>query len=68
MADTLDIYGKAEVAELLGLSRERVRQLQHGRRGKPPTGDFPKPDRMLACGPIWDGPRMRAYAAQRKGT
>ena len=73
MPDPLDIYGKGELVNVLGVSRERVRQLQQT------DPSFPKPREIgtpgeatrpqLICGPIYDGPETRQYAANRpRGT
>lgn len=71
MPDPLDIYGTAQVCELLGVSRETLRNWMNdpnhpfprpaviGEPGKPPRGPLPN-------GAVWDGPQMRAYAATHR--
>jgi len=49
--------GQAEIAYLLGVSRQRVQQLV----ARP---DFPKPDIELSMGRIWRTARVREWAAQ----
>jgi hypothetical protein len=58
--DELDIYGKAELVRLLGVSRQRVDELW---RDDP---DFPAPALRLVCGPIWRGKPARAYVRARR--
>lgn len=43
---TLDLVGVAEVAALLGVSRQRVSQLAA-------SESFPAPEAQLAAGPVW---------------
>lgn len=59
MSDPLDIYGKAELVDALGVSRQRVLKLQES------DPRFPAPAVRLTCGPIWRGPEVREYAANR---
>ncbi len=47
--------GPQEIAELLGVSRQRVGQLTK-------RSDFPKPVAMLAMGRIWDADEVRTWA------
>lgn len=54
-----DLLGAAEIAELLGISRQRVDQLAAGE-------DFPKPTAVLAAGRIWKRGEVEAWA-QRTG-
>ncbi len=69
MTDTLDIYGHQEMCVALDISRQRADQLRGLAPNHTADPNFPKPvtikatgrDR-LACGPIWDGPTVRAYA------
>lgn len=49
--------GAAEVAEYLGVSRQRVLQL----REKP---DFPAPVSHLASGPIWESADVEKWARE----
>ena len=48
-------YPRAEIAKLLGVSRQRVGQLaqQEG---------FPEPVARLAAGPIWDAGHVESWA------
>lgn len=72
VAMPLDIYGHKEFARLLGISHQRMNQLQGGTTGYAPDPGFPCPSKIkdhpdgLACGPIWDGPRAREYARTRR--
>jgi hypothetical protein len=52
------LLGSQEVAELLGLTREGVRQ----RRRHP---DFPEPIQTLAATPVWTRDQIVEYARQR---
>lgn len=52
-ADT--IVGVAEVAELLGVQKQRVPQLRV-------TQGFPAPIAELASGPVWKGSSLRRFA------
>ena len=52
-----DLCGPAEIAELLGVSRQRVHQLA-ARKG------FPKPVAVLAAGRIWRRADILAWQAQ----
>lgn len=52
-----DVMGPAEAAAALGVSRQRMHQLEQ----KP---EFPEA-LELSVGRVWDGPTMRAYAADR---
>lgn len=53
--DTAELVGPGEVAELLGVSRQRVHQLsgQHA--------DFPAPYARLGIGPVWMLPAVEAF-------
>jgi hypothetical protein len=42
----LEVYGSREVAELLGISRQRLAQLRA-------EGKLPEPDAQLAATPVW---------------
>jgi hypothetical protein len=53
-----DVYGPAEARELVGVSKQRFGELA-GRDG------FPAP-RVLTIGRVWDGPELRAWAADRQ--
>lgn len=51
--------GTAEAAALLGISRQRVLKLaEHS-----PGNGFPEPLAVLSMGKVWDGARVRAWAA-----
>jgi predicted DNA-binding transcriptional regulator AlpA len=54
-----ELMGAAEVAELLGVSRQRVNQLAQG-------GDFPRPVAVLHAGRIWRGEDVRAWKVERQ--
>jgi len=49
------LLGAQEIADLLGVSRQRVQQLASG-------SDFPAPLADLAQGRVWDGDAVRAWA------
>lgn len=57
-----DIIGTTEVAELLGVSRQRLHELRT-------QGRFPEPMTVLAASPIWMRPTVEAFleAWPRKG-
>jgi predicted DNA-binding transcriptional regulator AlpA len=48
-----------EVADLLGVTRQRVHQLSE-------RHDFPAPHAILSVGRIWDGAEIRAWAAKHR--
>nr|MDT0662329.1 hypothetical protein [Micromonospora sp. DSM 115978] len=48
-----------EVADLLGVTRQRVHQLSE-------RHDFPAPYTVLSVGRIWDGAKIRAWAAKHR--
>lgn len=52
--------GAAEIAELLGVSRQRV----HAIASEDPT--FPEPRARLAAGNIWDRSAIEAWAKDRR--
>ena len=52
-----DVVGVAEVARILGVSRQRVSELARSRR-------FPKALYELAAGPIWVKSTIEAFAAR----
>lgn len=56
----MELIGPQEIAQLLGVSRQRVSQLTKRR-------DFPKPVAVLAMGQIWDADEVRVWAARRRG-
>lgn len=49
--------GTAEVAKLLGVSRQRVNQLSH-------RDDFPEPVARLAAGPVWQNADIERWARE----
>ncbi|MDP9459351.1 MAG: DNA-binding protein [Actinomycetota bacterium] len=51
-----ELMGTAEVAALLGVSRQRVLKLAE-------RPDFPSPLAVLSMGKVWDGARVREWAA-----
>lgn len=53
----VELVGVAEVAELLGVARQRVSEL--GR-----TGRLPAPAARLAAGPVWERPAVERFAAE----
>lgn len=54
--DPLDLLGAAEIAALLGVSRQRVTQLTN-------TPGFPTPALRLKMGTLWHGQDIRDWAA-----
>lgn len=61
--DTSDLAGLAEVAELLGVSRERVRQLLRA-----PKSGFPEPIAVLHATPLWRRSDVARWDAGRGRT
>jgi predicted DNA-binding transcriptional regulator AlpA len=53
--DTPELLAATDVADLLGVSRQRVHQLATDR------ADFPKPYARLGSGPIWTRPAIEAF-------
>ena len=53
-----ELMGAAEVARLLGVSRQRVNQLAQ-------TDSFPSPVAILDAGRIWLAGDVQAWAAER---
>lgn len=51
------LVGVAEVADLLGVSKQRIGQLDQE------NARFPKPVVRLACGPIWSLDDIEVFAA-----
>ena len=51
------LMGVAEVAELLGVSRQRVTQLAK-------VDGFPKPTIRLASGPVWESADVERWAKE----
>lgn len=64
MADTLlvvhHLVGVAEIAEMLGVTRQRVHQLTR-------TEGFPEPEAVLSAGTIWRREAVEEWAKNRKG-
>ena len=54
----LHLMGVAEIAECLGVSRQRASQLTGQRT-------FPEPDAQLAMGPVWRRQIVEEWAANR---
>lgn len=54
-ARAVDLMGLTEIAEMLGVSRQRIDQLAH-------TDDFPEPVAELAAGRIWERADVEAWA------
>lgn len=54
----LDLWGTAEIAAHLGVSRQRVQQLSV-RPG------FPEPAAVLALGKVWHAADVRGWSAER---
>jgi len=53
------LVGTAEVAEMLGISRQRVNELRSVGRNVEPA--FPKPVASLAAGPVWDAAAVTGF-------
>lgn len=49
-----ELMGAAEIARLLGVSRQRVQQLVN-------TPGFPEPAAVLQMGKVWHGEQVRAW-------
>ncbi len=58
-----ELVGVAEIAELLGMSRQRVHQLAK-------RDDFPRPIAVLSAGAVWERRDVEKWARQtgRLGT
>jgi predicted DNA-binding transcriptional regulator AlpA len=54
----MNLAGIREIAELLGVSRQRVNQLAEGK-------GFPKPLGRVAAGPVWKLSDIEAWAKKR---
>lgn len=50
-----DLAGTAEIAKMLGISRQRVYQLTS-------TPGFPEPECRLEMGNVWDAEKVRRWA------
>ena len=44
----------AEIAEMLGVTRQKVASLKH-------HGKLPKPKKILKCGPLWDAKQIAIH-------
>lgn len=60
MSAPLELMGTAEIAALLGVSRQRV--LKIAAEAAAETG-FPEPLAVLSMGKVWDGSAVRTWAA-----
>jgi len=49
-----DPIGVAEIADLLGVTRQKVASLKH-------HGKLPEPTKVLKCGPLWDANEMTDF-------
>lgn len=56
---TADILGTSEVAEVLGVSKQRI----HGLRK---LAEFPEPFKMLASTPLWDRAEVMDFLSRWK--
>ncbi len=54
-----ELMGTTEIAALLGISRQRVLKLAEDA----PGNGFPEPLATLTMGKVWDGARVRKFAA-----
>ena len=57
MAVDIQLMGTAEIAKLLGVSRQRVSQLSH-------SDGFPEPVARLAAGPVWQTADVERWARE----
>jgi prophage regulatory protein len=58
LSGELELMGTAEIAAMLGISRQRVLKLAE----KP---DFPRPLAVLSMGKVWLGSDIRTWAGPR---
>ena len=58
---SLDLVSTAEIARLLGVTRQRVQQLAK-------TDGFPTPAATLSMGSVWHTDDIRAWAARTDRT
>lgn len=61
MSDSIELMGTSEVAEFLGISRQRVLVL-----AQQPT--FPRPLAVLKMGNVWRATDIRRWAKQTRPT
>ena len=52
--EKFDPIGVAEIADLLGVTRQKVASLKH-------HGKLPEPTKVLKCGPLWDKEKITIY-------
>ena len=52
--ESFDPIGVAEIAEMLGVTRQKVASLKH-------HGKLPEPKKVLKCGPLWDYKQIFIY-------
>ena len=57
VAELMRLAGRTELAEMLGVSRQRARELTE-------RADFPPPIAQLRRGPIWNIPDVEQWAAR----
>jgi predicted DNA-binding transcriptional regulator AlpA len=57
---SLDLCGAAEIAELLGVSRQQVHRLAK-------RTDFPRPVAKLQSGHVWEVEAVRTWAKANEG-
>lgn len=55
---TSHLVGAAEIASMLGVTRQRVHQLAE-------TPGFPEPEAVLASGRVWKRTEIEAWAAMQ---
>ena len=60
MTEDLELMGTAEVAVLLGVSRQRVLAMVKKKQ-------LPDPLATLTMGYVWRGDQIRRWAAERRG-
>lgn len=59
--DLADLVGAAEIAAMLGVTRQRVNQM-----ATDPTYPFPKPVAELTAGRIWRRSDIKAWARRNR--
>lgn len=59
MAGDADLMGTAEIAALLGISRQRVLKLAQ-------REDFPAPLAVLSMGKVWRGSKVRQWVHEHR--
>jgi hypothetical protein len=64
----VELVGVAELVELSGLSKQRIDDLVHNRKGRRREHPFPQPLARLASGPVFDQDEcVTWFYAQRGG-